>query len=157
MGSLSEYRRTAGAVHSLGYHLVWCPKYRRPVLVGRVAERLRELLGAKCAEHGWTVEALEVMPDQVHLFARCGPDASPARLAHQLKGATSRALRAEFGHLRSRLPTLWSSRTSSRRSVGCRRRRSAGTSPSRRPGRPRACREMRRQVPRLRPPPNKAV
>ena len=48
--------------------MVWCPKYRRPVLVGRVAERLRELLGAKCAEHGWTVEALEVMPDHVHLF-----------------------------------------------------------------------------------------
>jgi putative transposase len=108
MGSLSEYGRTAGAVHSLGYHLVWCPKYRRPVLVGRVAERLGELIGAKCAELGWTVEALEVMPDHVHLFARCGPDASPARLAHQLKGATSRALRAEFGHLRSRLPTLWS-------------------------------------------------
>jgi REP element-mobilizing transposase RayT len=59
MGSLSEYGRTAGAVHSLGYHWVWCPKYRRPVLVGRVAERQRELLGAKCAEHGWTVEALE--------------------------------------------------------------------------------------------------
>ena len=50
--------------------MVWCPKYRRPVLVGRVAERLRELLGAKCAEHGWTVEALEVMPDHVHLRSR---------------------------------------------------------------------------------------
>jgi putative transposase len=108
MGSLSGYGRTAGAVHSLRYHLVWCPKYRRPVLVGPVAERLGELLGAKCTEHGWTVEALAVLPDHVQLVARCGPDASPARLAHQLKGATSRALRAEFGQLRSPLPTLWS-------------------------------------------------
>ena len=108
MGSLSEYGRTAGAVRSLGYHLVWCPKYRRPTLGGRVADRLRELIAAKCVEQGWSVEALEVMPDHVHLFARCGPDAFPARLAHQLKGATSRVLRAEFPHLRSRLPTLWS-------------------------------------------------
>jgi putative transposase len=108
MGSLSEYGRTAGAVHSLGYHLVWCPKYRRPVLGGRVAVRLRELIAAKCAEQGWSVQALEVLPDHVHLVARCGPDASPARLAHQLRGATSRALRSEFPHLRARLPTLWS-------------------------------------------------
>ncbi len=87
---------------------MWCPKYRRPVLGGRVADRLRELIATVCAEHGWTVQALEVMPDHVHLFVRCGPDISPARVAHQLKGATSRTLRAEFRQLRSRLPTLWS-------------------------------------------------
>jgi putative transposase len=95
-------------VHSLGYHVVWCPKYRRPVLTGRVADRLRELLYAKADERGWSIEALEVMPDHVHVFVRCGPDTSPARVAHQFKGYTSRVLRSEFPHLRSRLPTLWS-------------------------------------------------
>lgn len=108
MGSLSEYGRTAGAVHSIGWHIVWCPKYRRPVLVGEVADRLKALLGEKTAERGWTVKALEVMPDHVHLFVRTGPDASAALVAHQLKGFTSRVLRGEFPHLRSRLPTLWS-------------------------------------------------
>jgi len=108
MVSLRGYGRTAGAVHSIGLHLVWCPKYRRPVLGGRVAERLRGLIKAKCAERGWTVEALEVIPDHVHLFVGTGPDASPALVAHQCKGFTSRVLRAEFPQLRSRLPTLWS-------------------------------------------------
>jgi putative transposase len=108
MASLSGYGRTSGAVHSIGLHLAWCSKYRRPVLAGRVAERLRSLIQAKCAERGWTVQALEVMPDHVHLFVRTGPDASPALVAHQCKGFTSRVLRAEFPHLRSRLPTLWS-------------------------------------------------
>ena len=108
MASLSEYGRTSGAVHSIGLHLVWCPKYRRPVLGGRVADRLRSLIQAKCAERGWIVQALEVMPDQVHLFVRTGPDAAPALVAHQCKGFTSRVLRAEFAQLRSRLPTLWS-------------------------------------------------
>ena len=54
------------------------------------------------------VQALEIMPDHVQLSVRTGPDASPALVAHQCKGFTSRVLRAEFPHLRSRLPTLWS-------------------------------------------------
>jgi putative transposase len=108
MASLGEYGRTSGAVHSIGFHLVWCSKYRRPVLGGRVADRLRSLIRAKCAERGWTVEAMEVMPDHVQLIVRTGPDASPALVAHQCKGFTSRVLRGEFPHLRSRLPTLWS-------------------------------------------------
>jgi putative transposase len=108
MASLREYGRTAGAVHSISMHLVWCPKYRRPVLEGRVAHRLASLIETKCAERGWMVQALEIMPDHVQLSVRTGPDASPALVAHQCKGFTSRVLRAEFPHLRSRLPTLWS-------------------------------------------------
>jgi putative transposase len=108
MGSLSEYKRTAGAVHSIGWHIVWCPKYRKRLLVNDVATRLRVLLYDKCEERSWSVEALEVMPDHVHLFVRTDPTASPAHIAHQLKGYTSRVLRGEFPILRSRLPTLWS-------------------------------------------------
>jgi REP-associated tyrosine transposase len=108
MASLSEFGRTAGAVHNIGLHLVWCPKYRRPVLNGPVADRLRSLIETKCAERGWTVQALEIAPDNVRLVVRTGPDASPALVAHQCKGFTSRMLRGEFPHLRSRLPTLWS-------------------------------------------------
>jgi putative transposase len=77
-------------------------------LRGGVADRLRSLIEAKCAERGWTVQALEVMPDRVDLVVRTGSDASPALVAHQCKGFTSRVLRAEFPDLRSRLPTLWS-------------------------------------------------
>lgn len=108
MGSLSTYERTDGAVHSLGYHVVWCPKYRKPVLVDAVADRLRELLEAKAGERGWMIEALEIMPDHVHVFVRCPPAVPPSRIANQFKGFTSRVLRSEFRHLRSRLPTLWS-------------------------------------------------
>ncbi len=98
----------AGGPYDLGYHVVWCPKYRRQVLTGSVASRCDALIREKCAEHGWSVIALEVMPDQVHLFVKAQPKHSPSYVANQLKGATSRALRQEFPHLRSRLPTLWS-------------------------------------------------
>jgi putative transposase len=96
-----------GGVHDLGYRVVWCPKYRRAVLAGSVAGRCRELISEKCAEHGWRIVTLEV-PDQVRLFVKTGPKDSPSYVANQLKGFTSRRLREEFPHLRSRLPTLWS-------------------------------------------------
>jgi putative transposase len=95
-------------VYDLGLHVVWCPKYRRPVLGGEVAVRLRELTGHKAAEHGGDVIALEVMPDHVHLFVKHDPEASASYVANQFKGHTSHALRSGFPYLRSRLPTLWS-------------------------------------------------
>lgn len=98
----------AGGVYDLGYHVVWCPKYRRPVLTGDVAVRLEELLRAKADEHGWSFVSLQVMPDHVHAFVRATPKDSPAYIAQQLKGHSSRNLRDEYPHLRRRLPTLWS-------------------------------------------------
>jgi putative transposase len=104
----SRYARNAGATSSLKYHIVWCPKYRRPVLVDTVADRLRVLLAERAAELGMTIHALEVMPDHVHLFVESDPTRCVAEIVNRLKGYTSRVLRQEYPSLRSRLPTLWS-------------------------------------------------
>ena len=105
---MSQYAKNSGAVFSLKYHLVWCPKYRRPVLEGAIEKRLREVIEDVRAEHVWTIHALEVMPDHVHLFIESDPIYSVAEIVNRLKGASSRILRSEFPALRSRLPTLWS-------------------------------------------------
>jgi len=98
----------AGGAYDLGYHVVWCPKYRRAVLTGPVRGRLDMLIRAKCGEHDWSIVALDIEPDQVHLFVKAHPKHSPSYIANQIKGFTSRVLRDEFPQLRSRLPTLWS-------------------------------------------------
>lgn len=103
-----RYRRNAGSVFSLKYHLVWCPKYRRNVLTGEVVEDLRSLLYQKAEEVDVTIEALEIMPDHVHLFIESDPTEAPQHLANQFKGFTSRILRQKNPHLRSRLSSLWS-------------------------------------------------
>ena len=105
---VSRYAQNRGAVYSIKFHLVWCPKFRRPVLVGSVEERLRQLLKQKADELQATVAAMEIMPDHVHLFIETDPRWSVAQLARQFKAFTSHSLRHEFPHLRSRLPTLWS-------------------------------------------------
>jgi len=105
---MSKYSKNVGAVFSLKYHVVWCPKYRRKVLDNQVAERLKELLHQKTSELRMIIHALEIMPDHVHLFLESDPTWAVAGIAHAFKGYTSRILRKEFAFLRSRLPTLWS-------------------------------------------------
>ena len=102
-----RWKVNVGCVYNLAYHIIWCPKYRKKVLVGEVETRLKELLLQKAEENGWEIENMEVMPDHVHIFVKTTPSDSPALVAAQLKGFTSHCLRSEFSSLRSRLPTLW--------------------------------------------------
>jgi putative transposase len=104
----SRYRVNAGSVFSLKYHLVWCPKYRKKILVNALEKRLRELLHQKAKEIKTEIHALEIMPDHVHMFVESDPTMAPARLAAQFKGFTSHELREEFPWLKSYLPSLWS-------------------------------------------------
>ena len=94
-------------VYNIGYHLIWCPKYRRKVLVGDVEKRLRELLFNKAGEIGVTIDALEIMPDHLHMFVKAPPSAAPHWIVQQMKRYSSHELRKEFEPLRTRLPTLW--------------------------------------------------
>ena len=94
-------------VYKIGYHLIWCPKYRRKVLVGDVEARLRELIMEKAEEIGVSVEELQIMPDHVHLFVKAPPTISLHRIVQQLKGYSSHEMRNQFKSLRTRLPTLW--------------------------------------------------
>lgn len=104
----ARYRKSSGCAFNIKYHFVWCPKYRRPVLTDRIAKRLKILLFDKSKEQNWVIEALEIMPDHVHIFVSTDTTDAPQRIANQLKGYTSNMLRNEFSELKSRLPTLWS-------------------------------------------------
>ena len=106
--SAQRYRTHAGSVFNLKLHFVWCPKYRKQVLVGAVEQRLKALLHEKATALAVEIKGLDVLPDHVHLIVACDPTHAPQFLANQFKGYTSRVLRHEFPHLRSQLPTLWS-------------------------------------------------
>ncbi|MGH3635948.1 IS200/IS605 family transposase [Mycobacterium sp.] len=103
-----RFRRNPGGVCSLGLHLVWCRKYRRRILGGRVAARCGELLEQITVGHGWEIVAKEVMADHVHLFVRVGPAGAPAPVVRGFKGRIARMLRAEFPYLSNRAKVLWS-------------------------------------------------
>ncbi|MCD8210394.1 MAG: IS200/IS605 family transposase [Prevotella sp.] len=103
----TRWKTNAGSIYNLSYHLIWCPKYRRKVLISPIDERLRELITEKCAEQEWDLKAIEVLPDHVHLFISATPSDSVAYIISQLKGYTAYKLRKEFPSLKHRLPSLW--------------------------------------------------
>jgi putative transposase len=101
-----DYQRDEHRVHLVVYHLIWCPKRRKPVLTGEVATDCKALIEAKCAERGWHVEQLAIQPDHVHLFVRVWPKDSAAGVLKEVKGVTSHELRGKYPQLR-KLPSLW--------------------------------------------------
>jgi len=101
------YISSQTSVHFMGYHFVWCPKYRRKVLVGQIAIRLNKLIRQKAEQLKCKIIALEIQTDHVHLFIQGNPKISPNNLIGQIKGYTSRMLREEFKELKTKLPTLW--------------------------------------------------
>jgi REP-associated tyrosine transposase len=106
MNQTHEYQRDEQRVQLIIYHLIWCPRRRKPVLVGPVAERCRALISEKGAEQGWEMLALAIQPDHIHLFVRVWPSDSAADVVKACKGLTAFHLRQEFPHL-LKLPSLW--------------------------------------------------
>lgn len=107
MATKDRYTTSSHCIYNLGYHIIWCPKYRRRVLVDGVDVRLKELLFEKAADLEITIEKMEVMSDHIHLFVKGKPSLAVQHVVNQLKGYTSVMLRREFPKLRSRLPSLW--------------------------------------------------
>ncbi|SMQ78320.1 putative transposase [Bacillus sp. OV166] len=107
MKSLIQYKSNNNLVYSCKYHVVWCPKYRRNVLMDGVDERLKSILLEVAEETKSEVIEMEIMPDHVHLLVECDPQFGINKLIRMMKGRSSRYLRSEFPWLKSRIPSLW--------------------------------------------------
>ena len=101
-----RYRTKETCVFLLNYHIIWCPKRRRKVLVDPVKTRLEQLIRETALLLECEILALEILPDHLHLFVSATPRWAPNQIIARLKGKTSRVLRAEFSILH-RMPSLW--------------------------------------------------
>ncbi len=104
---MGRWTTSRTAVYNIGYHLIWCPKYRKPLLVDGVDVRLKQLLLKKAKQMKATIETMEIMPNHVHIFIKCLPVDNPQWIVKNLKGYSSRFLRKEFSQLRTKVPCLW--------------------------------------------------
>jgi putative transposase len=103
----SELENNRHVVHSCQYQVVWCPKYRRKVLIEGVETRLEKILREVVTEAEGEILDLVILPDQVRTLVQVDPQYGIVKLIRNMKGQSSRLLREEFAWLRSRLPTLW--------------------------------------------------
>jgi putative transposase len=100
------YRTKETCVFLMNYHIIWCPKRRRKVLLDRVKTRLEELIRETAPLLECEILALEILSDHLHLFVSATPQWAPNQIIARLKGTSSRILRQEFPLLR-RMPSLW--------------------------------------------------
>ena len=102
-----KYKSNNNVIYSCKYHVVFCPKYRRPVLVDGVDDRLKKLIKETCNQLNVEIIEMEIMPDHVHLLLEVDPQYGIHKAVKRIKGYSSRVLRQEFSWLKSRIPTLW--------------------------------------------------
>ena len=95
-----SYRKTAHSVYDLKYHIVWVTKYRKPVLRGEIAMRVRELIRQTCATLDVYILSGHVSSDHIHLLVSIPPNLAVSDLVQRLKGRTSRRMQEEFGELK---------------------------------------------------------
>ena len=101
------YVHKEGLIYRNQFHVIFCPKYRRKVLINGIDTRLKEILREEASKMNVTIKALEVMPDHVHLFIEFDPRIMLHKVIKQLKGTSARRLREEFPELVSKLPCMW--------------------------------------------------
>ncbi|MDG5788547.1 IS200/IS605 family transposase [Evansella sp. AB-P1] len=103
----TEYTHKKGIVYKNQFHIIFCPKYRRKVLVDDVEHDLKKTFYQIAEEKDVTIKSLEVMPDHVHMFIEFDPRLMLHKVIKDFKGISSRILREKHPHLKSRLPSLW--------------------------------------------------
>lgn len=107
MSNKTEYKSNNNIVYSCKYHIIWCPKYRRKVLVGDVEKRLKEIINKVALELNVEIIEMETDKDHIHILADIDPSFGVMEFVKKCKGRSSRILREEFHHLKTKLPTLW--------------------------------------------------
>ena len=107
MAENDGYVHKKGLVYKNQYHIIFCPKYRRKVLINGIDERLKEILYDIAEEINVEIMTLEVMPDHVHMFIEFDPRINLHNVVKRLKGRSSHILREEYPSLKKKLPSLW--------------------------------------------------
>lgn len=94
-----KYWTGAHSKYRLMIHLVWIPKYRKRILKGELAKRIKELLTLCTEANGWRIDEINIQEDHVHLVVQFVTTVSVSKMVQLFKGRSSRALRKEFPEL----------------------------------------------------------
>ena len=89
---MENYRKSSHSLYDLKVHIVWITKYRKPVLVGEVGHKLRDIIRRICEELDVQILAGNVRLDHVHLLVSYPPNLYISKLVQKLKGVSSRRL-----------------------------------------------------------------
>ena len=96
---MENYRKTSHSTYDIKYHIVWITKYRKPVMIGQIALRTRDLIRMVCSKNDVEILSGHVGKDHIHLLVSVPPYLSASKLVHYIKGYSSRKLQMEYKEL----------------------------------------------------------
>jgi putative transposase len=96
---MQNYRKTSHSTYDLKYHIVWITKYRKKVLIGEVALKVRDLIKEICKANDIEILKGHISKDHVHLFLSIPPYLSISTVVQSIKGKSSRKLLSNFKDL----------------------------------------------------------
>jgi putative transposase len=103
IGYINIVGKKSSAVYNVNYHIVWCSKFRKPILVRNVKEFVEEQLETIAQTKGYKILEAKVMPDHIHLFIEADPFDSPTNIVKIFKGVTGLRMSRKFPDLESKL------------------------------------------------------
>jgi putative transposase len=104
-----RFQTSTNCIYNIGYHVIWCPKYRKAILVGDFKIIIENALLDKANQLEITLEKYEIMPDHIHLFIKCKPTQTISHIVQQLKGYSSYILRKKYSKYKKLYKHLWAS------------------------------------------------
>ena len=85
-----QHRRTC--VYQIGYHIVFCTKYRKAILLDKLCDDSKQVILTIAKEKGFDIVQMEINEDHVHLFISALPHVSISTLVKWIKGISARRL-----------------------------------------------------------------
>jgi len=104
---MTEYQSLSHVKWECKYHIVWCPKYRRKKLYGKIRRRLGEILHDLCRQKGIELIEGHAQADHVHLCLGIPPKYSVSSIVGFLKGKSAIRLHREFGQSKNTGKHFW--------------------------------------------------
>lgn len=102
-----KYKSSGHTIYSCQYHVIFCPKYRRKILINGIDTRLKEIINGLQKKYQFEVLEMEIMPDHVHLLLDINPLFGIETVLKKIRGTSAYLLRKEFPELKKKLPCLW--------------------------------------------------
>ena len=82
-----RFRRLSHTIYECKYHLVFCPKYRRPILKDEIREYVRGEIGNLLRQkEGIEIMEMNVQSDHIHLVVWIPPKYAVSAVMGYLKG-----------------------------------------------------------------------
>jgi putative transposase len=96
-------KSTSHAVYEAKYHMVWCPKYRKKLLISDIRKRVKGIFLEIAEQYEFEIDRCEVVEDHVHILISFPPRYSISKVVGIIKGRSGSIIFDEFPHVKKKL------------------------------------------------------